>query len=146
MYASPCNDAGAAFVLSIYGKVVMSGELVSFVVAWDESNLNLVWNQGIGLGECEQMIAALMAHSSSQALWIDTAGSEKERFGQRFVAVVSKPSFERRFFICFTIRGEGAGKAVRVIKIRAANKREPLCWASSKRFVAAPSLRELLGV
>ena len=124
----------------------MAGELVSFLVEWDERNLGLVRKQGLGQEECEQMIAALITHTSSQAVWIDIFGSEKERSGQRFVAVVSRPYPKQRFFICFTIRDKGAGKAVRIIEIRTANKREPLCWADSERFVPAPPLRQLLGV
>ena len=86
----------------------------------------------------------IIAHSASQAVWIDRAGSAKERAGQRFVAVVRTPA-EKRFFFCFTIRDTGAGKAIRIIEIRPANKREPLCWSASARFIAAPHLRQLLG-
>ncbi|GEM_PF-4951293 len=125
----------------------MAGELVSFLIEWDEKNLDLVRRQGLDRKECEQTIAILIAHTGpSQVVWIDRAGSEKERLGQRFVAVVSRSHPPRRYFICFTIRDKVAEKAVRIIQIRTANRKEPLCWADSERFVPAPPLRQLLGI
>ena len=50
---------GLFFVLSIFrSEVGMSGELISFLMEWDERNLARVRQQGLGQGECEQMIAA----------------------------------------------------------------------------------------
>lgn len=122
----------------------MIGKLISFLIQWDEGNVGIPKKCCLGRHECEQMISVLIAHSGSQAVWIDIAGSKKERVGQRFVAVVSKPN-GKRFFICFTVRNTDMGRAVRIIRIRIANRREPLCWSTSKRYLPAPPLHQLLG-
>lgn len=125
----------------------MPGELVSFLVEWDQANLNSVRKNGIGKSQCEEMIGCLLSRSADLGLWIDTLNSQKERDGQRFVTVVQEASSGKGFFICFTVRDKGAEKAVRVLCVRPINRREPLLRENRpERFVQAPSLRQLLGV
>ena len=126
------------------------------ITEWDEGNKASVARCGATPQGCDRIIMVL-AEQLDAAIWLDTVGSQKERYGvKRYVAVFrwmpphDRPDLpsERYLRICFAIkygRLRGLPKVVRVLCTHPIRERDSLLRETPpKRFIPAHPLLELL--